>query len=200
MAELLLQARRENRTDLFRFRPFVRDPNVERCGSADHEHQRRKYLKRWLTALKDPSLRALWPLIVVETRPEAFFAALSEGTVSTNIYLRRLHNYALDMTWVLQPIIPRRQWPKVHFKDKRAITLEEHQRIVDREKNPERKAFYELAWHLGASQSDVANLHAEDINWSSHTTAGHEKREWRQYFQMPRKLVTRSYPVLIFSC
>ena len=126
-------------------------------------------LKRWQTALKDPSLGDLWPLIVVETRPEAFFAALNGGTVSTNVYLRRLHNYALDMTWILQPVVPRRQWPKIHFKDKRAITLEEHQRIVEREKNPERKAFYELAWHLGASQSDVANLHAEDIEWSSRT-------------------------------
>jgi hypothetical protein len=38
-------------------------------------------------------------------------------------------------------------------------------RIVARELNPERKRFYELAWHLGASQSDVANLYAEDINW-----------------------------------
>ncbi len=35
---------------------------------------------------------------------------------------------------------------------------------MDREKNSERKAFYELAWHLGASQSDVANLHAEDVD------------------------------------
>ncbi len=58
-------------------------------------------LKRWLTALKDPSLGDLWPLIVVETRPEAFFAALNGGTVSINVYLRRLHNYALDMTWIL---------------------------------------------------------------------------------------------------
>jgi hypothetical protein len=33
------------------------------------------------------------------------------------------------------------------------------------EKNAERRAFYELAWHVGASQSDLAQLHADDIDW-----------------------------------
>jgi hypothetical protein len=48
--------------------------------------------------------------------------------------------------------------PGIRFKEKRGITLEEHTRIVEREHNPERKAFYRLAWHLGASQSDLASL------------------------------------------
>ena len=42
---------------------------------------------------------------------------------------------------------------------------EEHQAIVAREQNPERKAFYQLAWHLGASQTDLALLEAENIDW-----------------------------------
>ena len=33
--------------------------------------------------------------------------------------------------------------------------------------NPERKAFYQLAWHLGASQSDIAFLEAENIDWEA---------------------------------
>src|SRR5208337_2059650 len=57
---------------------------------------------------------------------------------------------------------------KVAFKDKRAITWEEHQAIVARENNPERKAFYKLAWHLGASQSDLAFLEAENVDWDNH--------------------------------
>src|SRR2546427_4687610 len=28
-----------------------------------------------------------------------------------------------------------------------------------------RRSFYELCWHLGGSQSDVANLNADDIDW-----------------------------------
>ena len=59
-------------------------------------------------------------------------------------------------------MIPKRQWPVVVFGEKRAITAEEHHLNVDRETNPERKAFYQLAWHLGASQSDVAHLQAEN--------------------------------------
>ena len=37
-------------------------------------------------------------------------------------------------------------------------TARRHGRIVAREQNPERRAFYQLAWHLGASQADLAGL------------------------------------------
>jgi integrase len=87
--------------------------------------------------------------------------------VSTNIYLRRIHNFALGMSWLPVPVIPKRMWPDFSFKDKRAITLEEHKAIVAREQNSERKAFYQLAWHLGASQSDLAFLEAESVDWEN---------------------------------
>ena len=73
--------------------------------------------------------------------------------MSTNIYLRRIHNFALDMNWLPWPVLPKRRWPAFKFKEKRGITLKEHQAIVARELNLERRAFYQLAWHLGASQS-----------------------------------------------
>jgi hypothetical protein len=78
-----------------------------------------------------------------------------------------MHNFALDMNWLPASVIPKRQWPAIRFKDKRAITWEEHCKIIQREKNSERKAFYQLAWHLGASQSDLANLQAEDVDWQA---------------------------------
>lgn len=53
------------------------------------------------------------------------------------------------MSWLLSPVIPKRQWPAVKFQAKRAITLEEHERIIANEFNPERKLFYELCWYLG---------------------------------------------------
>jgi hypothetical protein len=37
-----------------------------------------------------------------------------------------MHNFCVDMNWLPWPLIPKRQWPAVKFKDKRAITLEEH--------------------------------------------------------------------------
>ena len=40
-----------------------------------------------------------------------------------------------------------------------------------RRANPERRAFYELCWHLGGAQSDVANLKAEDIDWQTKTVS-----------------------------
>lgn len=79
---------------------------------------------------------------LVETRPEQFFETLNLGTVSTNIYLRRLHNFALDMGWLLAPIVPRHKWPPIHFKTKRAITAGEHQKILAGESNLELRHYY----------------------------------------------------------
>ena len=123
--------------------------------------------RRWQVAVKDKAFAGIKSLPVLQTRPEHFLRALEAGSVSTNVYLRRLHNFALDMSWLPWPVIVKRQWPKVEFKEKRAVTLEEHQAIIAREPNAERKAFYQLAWHLGASQSDLAHLQAEDVNWQA---------------------------------
>jgi integrase len=123
---------------------------------------------RWKTAAKDKALAMLLPQVIIETKGEAILKALQMGTVSTNVYLRRLHNFCVDMSWLPWPLVPKRQWPAVEFKEKRGITAEEHAAIVARENNPERKAFYKLAWHLGASQSDLASLEAENVDWEHH--------------------------------
>jgi integrase len=119
---------------------------------------------RWNTAIKDTAFDLIRHKIIVETRGEQLLAALSEGTVSTNVFLRKLHNFCLDMGWLPWPVVPKRQWPAVRYGVKRAIKLHEHLAIVERELNPERKAFYQLAWHLGASQSDLASLRGENID------------------------------------
>jgi hypothetical protein len=116
-------------------------------------------LKRWNTAIKDKNFDCIRRLRVAETRPEHFDRALADGKVSTNVYLRRIHNHALGMEWLLKSVIPRLQWPKPVFKSKRAITAEEHAAIIEREQNSERRDFYELLWHTGAAQSDGACLH-----------------------------------------
>jgi len=123
--------------------------------------------ERWLRVVKDRALVPLLPQVIIETKGEALLKALQMGTVSTNVYLRRLHNFCVDMSWLPWPLLPKRQWPAVRFKDKRAITWDEHCRVVARELNLERKAFYQLAWHLGASQSDLANLQAKDVDWQA---------------------------------
>ena len=90
---------------------------------------------------------------------------MESGTVSTNLYLRRLHNFALDMNWLPWPILSKKRWPTIRFKEKRAITAEEHAKVIAREWDDERRAYYELLWHFGGSQTDVALLCAEDIGW-----------------------------------
>jgi integrase len=120
---------------------------------------------RWLTAIKDTALDSIRNMVILETQAEHLLKVLEQGTVSTNTYLRRIHNFALDMNWLPWAILPKKRWPAVEYKEKRAITLAEHQAIIAREPNPERKAFYKLAWYLGASQSDLAFLNAEDVEW-----------------------------------
>jgi hypothetical protein len=85
---------------------------------------------RWKTAAKDKALAPLLPRLIIDTPGERLLQAMQAGTVSTNVYLRRLHNFCVDMNWLPWPLIPKRQWPAVKFKEKRAITLEEHQRII----------------------------------------------------------------------
>ncbi|MDB6094041.1 MAG: Phage integrase family protein [Verrucomicrobia bacterium] len=136
--------------------------------------------KRWRTVLKDKALALLFDKVIIETQGDLLLQVLRVGCVSTNIYLRRLHNFCLDMNWLPWPLIPKRQWPAIRFKEKRAITWAEHVRIIERERNPERKAFYQLAWHLGASQSDLAHLQAEDVDWTARIVCFfRQKIRWR---------------------
>lgn len=123
---------------------------------------------RWEVARKDPAFDTIRDLTLLETRAEHFLRVLEDGTVATNVFLRRIHNFALDLNWLPCTLIPRRQWPPVVFRPKRSITAEEHARIVAREPNLERRHFYELCWHLGASKSDLAHLEAGNIDRSNH--------------------------------
>lgn len=121
--------------------------------------------ERWERAAKDRSLDRIRSRTLIATHSDDFLAVLKRGTVSTNVHLRKLHNFVLDMNWLPVPVLPKRQWPKIRYGAKRAITLQEHQTILAVVFQEERKAFYELCWHLGGAQSDIAGLQAEDIDW-----------------------------------
>jgi integrase len=133
-------------------------------------------LLRWKTAIKDRAFDLIRNTTLIETQGEQLLHVLGKGTVSTNVHLRKIHNFCLDMNWLPWPVIPKRQWPAVQFKEKRAITFAEHQAIVGREKNPERKKFYELCWHLGGSQGDIADLKADDVDWENRTISFTRKK------------------------
>jgi integrase len=128
-------------------------------------------LIRWQGAVKDQALDSIRQRKLIETTAEHFLAVLKAGTISTNVYLRRIHNYAVNMHWLPWPVLPKPNWPAVKHGERRAITFEEHQKIINREFNPATRAYYELLWHLGGAQTDVATLTAEDINWKDRTIA-----------------------------
>ena len=131
---------------------------------------------RWQNAKKDKNFDLIRGRLLIETQAEHFLAVLKKGTVSTNAFLRKTHNFALDMNWLPAPVIPRRQWPTIRYEEKRALTLTEHQKIIAAEVNPERKVFYQLCWHLGGSQGDIAGLKGEDIDWANSTVSFFRKK------------------------
>ena len=124
---------------------------------------------RYVAAMRDAAFDIIRDRPILETRAEHFLRVLEAGTVSTNVFLRRLHNFALDMNWLPWPVLPKRRWPAPSFKDKRAITPEEHEIIMARESNPEWKAYFALLWEAGGAQTDVALLRAEDVDWPATT-------------------------------
>ena len=94
-------------------------------GTKEGENQR-----RWRVVARDKALLPMLGKVIIETQGEMLLKAMQVGTVSTNVYLRRLHNFCVDMNWLPWPLVPKRQWPEVRFKEKRAITLDEHQKII----------------------------------------------------------------------
>ncbi len=135
------------------------------------EHKRGTTKDRWLRGSRQAAFDLIHPLVIVETQAEQLLACLKAGTVSTNVLLRELHNFCISMNWLAWPIVPKRLWPKIEYQPKRAITADEHRMIIGRERNSELRALYELCWHLGGSQTDVANLTAENIDWSDRVIA-----------------------------
>ena len=71
--------------------------------------------ERWKTAAADKALVELLKRPLIETRAEHLLRAMELGKVSTNVYLRRIHNFAVDMSWLPAVIIPKRQWPVVRL-------------------------------------------------------------------------------------
>jgi integrase len=104
---------------------------------------------------------------LVQTTGEDLLAIIHANGNCVAHYLRRLHNLALDLGWLPWPILAKRAWPKIRSQSKRAITAEEDAAVIASEKNPERRAYYELLYETGAAQTDAANLTAEDIDWQN---------------------------------
>lgn len=120
---------------------------------------------RYATAAREAAFDSIRDRPLIDTQAEHFLVVLRNGGVSTNMFLRRYHNFALGMNWLPWPVLPKKLWPSVKHRDRRGITLVEHRAILAREPDAELRAFYACCWHLGGGQSDVARLSAGDIDW-----------------------------------
>jgi integrase len=137
---------------------------------------------RWGRFRKSAPMRMLENLPIYQTEATHLLAVLEHkrAGVSTNVWLRILHNRALDLGWLLAPVMPKRAWPRVQYGARRAITADEHEKILTFEWLTDYSLFFQLLWETGGCQSDVAHLNAEDINWPA-----------RRLFYARRKLANR---------
>lgn len=59
--------------------------------------------------MAERSFDSLRSVALLETKPEHFIRVLEAAGVSTNNFLRRLHNFAVDVGWLPWPVLPKRQ-------------------------------------------------------------------------------------------
>ena len=104
---------------------------------------------------------------LVESVSSDFLRVLKAGGSSTNVWLRVLHNTALKLDWLVHRVLSQAAWPKVKYGITRAITAEEHKKILAVVKDEEERQFYDLLWHIGASPVDAANLTEKNIDWEN---------------------------------
>lgn len=130
-----------------------------RHGKPQTQERNKRAMEGALRVLRDKKL--------VETTVDDFRAVLRDCRISTHHFLRRIHNLALHFGWLPWPVMAPKLWDdfKATPKPKLAITWEQYKRIVEAEKNTERRLFYELLWETGAAQSDGASLTAANIDW-----------------------------------
>ena len=121
---------------------------------------------RWAKVIASSPFRLIAPRPLLETDSGHFLAVLRHprAGVSTNVWLRILHNRALDMGWLLAPVLHKKLWPKIRYKSRRGITQAEHRAIVAAEHDATYRLYYEMLWETGGSQTDIASLHRDQVD------------------------------------
>jgi hypothetical protein len=123
-------------------------------------------LIRWRKAMRAAPYASLHKLVLVYTNSSHFLSVLHhpKAGTSTNKWLRILHNRALDLGWLLAPVMARKAWPPIRTKRMKAITQEQHEKLVETEFDPEFRDYLEMLWETGGSQTDVARLHRKNVD------------------------------------
>ena len=123
-------------------------------------------LARWRTQMKSASFQGLRKLQLLHTDSSHFLAVLRHPRAGTSSqkWLRILHNRAMDLGWILAPVMARRIWPKLRTQKTKAITAEQHLRLVETEPDAEFKNYLKMLWEIGGAQTDTARLHRDNID------------------------------------
>ena len=126
-------------------------------------------LKRWQRQMRSAPFQSLRKLKLLETECTHFFAVLRHPRAgsSAHKWLRIVHNRALDLGWLLTPVLPRKLWPHVPAKKVKALTEQQHQCLVDTEKDSEFKLYLQVLWETGGAQTDIACLHRDNVDLAS---------------------------------
>ena len=110
--------------------------------------------------MRSAPFQVLRKLKLLETDGTHFLAVLRHPRAgsSAHKWLRILHNRALDLGWLLTPVLARKLWPKLRTKKTKAITAEQHARLVATEPDDEFRLYLEMLWEIGGAQTDTARL------------------------------------------
>ena len=65
----------------------------------------------WASSMRDRAFDLIRSHKLMETASEYFLQVLNAGTISTNMFLRRLHNFAAGMHWLPSPVLPKLNGP-----------------------------------------------------------------------------------------
>lgn len=136
----------------------VFDRFVDRESEATATRHERVVRTKAMQFLKDKRL--------IETTADDLISAMKIGPASTIAFLQTMHNDALGMGWIPAAILPRKLWPKMTKKAKRAITEAEHITLMGAV-DDEWRLYFQLLWFIGAAQTDAANLTDANIDWKT---------------------------------
>jgi len=134
------------------------DKYIEKCELPTQRERLRR-------SLASPVLQSLRAHQIATTDPDLFIEGILRFKRSIRYHVQLAYRFGVKINWVSRDLISEDLWPEIRWKNFRAITEEEHRRLCETVEDPERRNFYELCWHIGASQGDAAKLQAANINW-----------------------------------
>jgi integrase len=125
---------------------------------------------RCLRAFRAPVFERIKKKPILQTTASDFLTMLTDRKSSTRHYLKLLHGAAFELGWLAgRTILTRKAWTPVVPKPKRAITWDEHCKIIASEQSRERQLFYEMLWETGASQTDASRFSSANVDWTNNT-------------------------------